>query len=304
MRRGLACAATAWLRFAVPAVGALAVGVVGCEAAFGPSKVAKGEKYEAGDARFDGFFDAVHKEQLAAAEWKDDRTNARKTLLILAGVTSTASDDVLVKATRERAKGLGGEGAHLDLPQAKVILAPGAKDDPQLLAAVTETTRRELDRARKLTLAIEKLEPLEKQGEELHREAAEDVKNAGVDKADEKKMERKREIKRELGAAVSVLADLEKDAKRQVHDAERFLDALDAALQNKERVAHGERVFPPPAAPSTEDKLDPPAKTEGAKPKGKPGKPAPPKAEKKGPASAEPKAAPPPKKGDDEVFTP
>lgn len=269
MRRGLSFVVSVLLLAAAPTI---AFTTTGCDGVLGPSKVAHGERYTPGDPRYDAFFEAVHQEQIAAGTWRDERTNARKTIIILAGVTSTASDEVLVRSMRDRAKGLGGEGARLDLARAKVIASPGAKEDTQLFAAVGETMRRELDRARKLAAASEKLDQLKTQGEALQKEAAEDQKNAGVDKADEKKMERHREIRRELGAAVDALEDLSRDAKRHVRDAESFLDGLDAALQGKERVARPEgRVFPPPAAATPEDTSEPLPRKEQARGKVKGG---------------------------------
>jgi hypothetical protein len=217
----------------------------GCDLVLGPSKVASGARYSSGDARYDGFFDAVHQQQLAAGSWRDDKATARKAIVSLAGVaSSSASDEVLVRAVRERAKALGAPGGRLEIAPARVVLAPGAKDDPPLVAAVAETARRELERARKMVAVDGKLEQLGKQGEALEREAADEISNS-PDKVDEKKTAKRREVRRELGGAVSALAELRRSARRHVKEAEELLDGLDSALQHKEHVAHGDRVFPP-----------------------------------------------------------
>ncbi len=276
---------------AVLALGA--PGLAGCDGVFGPSKVARGERYSAGDARFDGFFEAVHKEQEAAKGWPEDKARARKSLVTLTGVREGSNERTLVSAVRERAKGLNGS-ARLEMTQPRVASSSGAKEDAPLFSAIEETARREIERARKLAAAADRLEALEKKGKELAKEADEDRRNAGADKADEKKAERRRELRRELGGAIDVVSDLAKDARKGIADAEKLLDDLDAALQGKDHVTPPEgRVFPPPSSPPREER--PAAKHEPKKhePKPKPASPAKPAPTTK---------PPPPPEG--EVFNP
>jgi hypothetical protein len=288
--------------------------IAGCEGVFGPSKMAHGEVYTSGDSRYDGFFEAVHKEHEAAKSWPDEKTEARKGLVTLTGVREGSGDRTIVNAVRERAKGAGG-GARLEVVQAKVVLASGAKEDAPLFAAIEETAQREIDRARRLAAAAERLETLEKQGKELAKQADEDRKNAGVDKADEKKMEHHRELRRELGGAIDFASDLANDARKGIADGERFLDDLDAALQLKEHVARPDgRVFPPPGAvredkpvpAKPETKPEPPkreTKHHEAKPHEVKPKPAAPTSPAKPPA-AKPAAGKPPPPPEGEVFNP
>jgi hypothetical protein len=231
---------------------------LGCEL-LGSSKVAQGQRYQSEDQRYDPYFDGVYQQQVAAAAWYDDKKAARRSLIGVLALTPSASDDTIVSATRERAKKLGGGGgAKLDLASAHVSAAGGA-GDPQLFAAVEELVRLELERARKLKAASEKLEEMSRQGEEHKHTADRDFENRGAEKADDKKTDKRTEIRRELGGAIDATRSLARDASRLAKDAQLFLEDLGSALEAKDtpprgRGARGEPKAPPPPAKADEPK--------------------------------------------------
>lgn len=162
-----------------------------CESFLGaPSKVAQGQLYESGDMRYDEYFRAVHDQQVAASGWGDARKEARRPLHSALAVTPDAAEDTVLSAARERAAKLGGGGATLDVSGPRVSATPGASADPPLFSAVEEAARAEIDRARKLRETADKLEELAKAGEGLRKQAEDDQKNMGADKADDKKVEK------------------------------------------------------------------------------------------------------------------
>jgi hypothetical protein len=283
---------------------------------FATSKIEHGQRYQSDDQRFDPYFDGVHQQQVGAAAWPDEKKAARRPLVNALALTPDASDDTIVTATRTRAKKLGGGGGKLDVATAHVTPVGGA-GDPPLFAAVEESVRLELDRARKLRSASDKLEEMAKHGEELKKTADREYENRGAEKADEKKSEKRGEIRRELGGAVSACRDLARDANRNARDAQDFLEDLGEAIEAKDAPARrrGDRESKPlpPPPPKVEPKVEEPKKEEPvkpAKPKPEAKKPAPKPVEKPAEKPAEkppekpaekPKPPPPPP---DEVFNP
>jgi hypothetical protein len=276
-----------------------------CDLFLGSSRVAQGQLYQADDQRYDPYFDSVHQAQIAAAAWPDEKKAARRPLVNALTLTPGSSDDTVVSATRTRVQKRGGQGAKLDVANAHVTPSPGATDYP-LFAAVEETVRLELDRARKLKEKSDKLDEMSKRGEELKSSADKEYENRGADKADEKKTAKSRELRRELGGAVDVTRSLSRDALKRSREAQEFLEDLESALEAKDapprgRAGRGEpKPLPPPKAePPKEEK-----KPEEVKPS-KPAKPAPPPPKSKPPADKPPADKPAPAKPPpDEVFNP
>jgi hypothetical protein len=281
-----------------------------CDGFLSSSKVAQGQRYQSDDPHYDPYFDSVHQAQVAAAGWPDEKKAARKPLINVLALTPGAVDETIIFAIRERVRKPGGGGAKLDIASSHVT--PGGATDAPLFAAVEETARLELDRARKLKDKADKCDEMLKHGELLKDGAEKEQTNRGAEKADEKKNEKNREIRRELGGAVDSMRSLTRDAAKQSKEAQEFLEDLAAAVEAKERgkSTRGEtRPLPPAPAPKAEDKK-PDDKKPDEKPS-KPSKPSKPKpaekpAEKPAgekPAPAEkpaPKPAPPP----DEGFNP
>ena len=269
----------------------------------GSSKVAHGQRYQSEDSRFDPYFDGVHQQQVAAASWPDEKKAARRPLVNLLALTPGATDVAIISATRERAKKPGAGGGKLDVATAHVTPAGGAGDGP-LFAAVEESVRLELDRARKLRATSDKLEEMAKHGEELKKTAEHEYENRGAEKADQKKSDKRHEIQRELGGAVGALRDLARDATRSAREAQDFLEDLGEAIEAKDAPARrrGDREskpLPPPPPPRVEPPREEPKREEPAKP-AKPAKPEAKKPaekpiEKPAPAEKPPaKPAPPP----------
>jgi hypothetical protein len=239
-------------RLALVLVSALACATLtSCEGFLSSSKMAQGQSYQSGDSRYDPYFESVHREQVEAAAWPDEKKNARKPLVTALSLTPDVSDETLVRKTRERSQKHGGR-------------------DPSLAAPYEETRRLEIERGRKLFAAIDKLEALAKRGEELKEQADKEYSNRGAEKADEKKTEKSREVRRELVGAADACASLAKNARKSVRDAEEFLEDLAQAYDAKDAPKRGEKrdrdksPFASPAAPAPaakpDDKPDEPKK--------------------------------------------
>jgi hypothetical protein len=296
---------------------ACATAMPACEL-LGSSKVAQGQRFQSDDPRYDPYFDSVHQAQVAAAAWPDEKKAARRPLLTALALTPDSSDATILDATEQRAKKSG--GGKLDLASAHITSSSGA-GDAALFAAVEETVRLELDRARKLKDKSEKLDEMSKHGEELKKSAETETFNRGADKADEKKNEKNREIRRELYGAVDSTRNLSQQALRQSKYAQQFLDDLGDAVEasNGPRKPH-DRLESRPLPPAPPPKAEPPKadekkpeepKSGAGKPKpgaGKPKAAAPPTdkpapADKPTPPPAD-KPAPKPAAPPDEVFNP
>lgn len=296
-------------KFAVVLLASLACATLpACDLFLGSSKVAQGQRYQSDDQRYDPYFDSVHQVQVAAAGWPDAKKAARRPLVDALSLTPTASDSTIVSATRTRVKKLGGNGAKLDVAKAHVTPSSGANDQP-LFAAVEETTRLELDRARKLKDKSEKLLEMSKHGEELKEIADKEFSNRGADKADEKKSEKSRELRRELAGAIDVTRSLSRDATKGSREAQDFLEDLESALGSadappRSHTDRGESKPLPPPSKAEPPKSDKPEQVKPSKPSkpAKPSKPSKPQPPADKPPADKPaaKPAPPP----DEVFNP
>ena len=177
---------------------------LGCDFVTGPSKVASGQLYQSGDGKYDPYFDAVHREQIAAANWADESKAARRPIVTALTLPPNASNSTIVSATKEK------------------------KGDASVGRAIEETSAAETELARKLNAHAERLDEMAKKGEELKKQAVEDRRNMAADKADEKKVEKKDEIKKEISAAVSVVNDLAGDARKGAKEAEELVAKLKA----------------------------------------------------------------------------
>ena len=252
----------------------------GCDLFVGSSKVAHGQRYQSDDQRFDPYFDSVHQQQVAAAAWPDERKAARRPLVNALALTPGASDDTIVAATRTRAKKLGAGGGKLDVATAHVTPVGGAGDGV-LFAAVEETVRLELDRARKLRATSDKLDEMAKHGEELKKAADHEYENRGAEKADEKKSEKRNEIRHELGGSVSAMRDLAHEANKNAKDAQDFLEDIGDAIEAKDAPATRSRNRESkPLPPVPPPKVEPPKVEEPPKIEPKPTKPTKPEAKK------------------------
>jgi hypothetical protein len=276
-----------------------------CDLLLGSTKVSHGERYQVDDARYDPFFDGVHRAQVAAAAWPDEHSASRAPLRSALSLGPSASDAALVAAVRARVTSPGGK---LDVAAARVTPPPGG-GSAEVFRAVEQAVRLEVDRARKLAAVGEELEELAQRGADLRRTADREFENRGADKADEKKTEAARELRRELGAGYGALRALTREARRRSREAEDLVFDLASAVEATERPRGVRPPLPPPPPPPPP--VEPPKaekKPEEAKPKAvKPPRqakpPAAPRPAEKPPAPPErpaPKPAPPP----DDVFNP
>lgn len=273
------------------ALGALGMPLAGCDLVLGPTKTANGELYQSGEGRYDPYFAAVHQEQVAAASWPDEAKAARKPIVTALDLRPGASNSTILAATR------------------------GKKGEGSLGSAIEQTTAAELERARRLSAAAAKLDDLQKRGEELKKQAIEDRKNLGADKADDKKREKKDQIKREMSAAVDAVESMASDARKGAKEAEELATKLKAAWTGKEEDERppvkieekkderkedkkDEKKKPEPVAKKT-PRSEAPAAKKPAAPK------ADPEEKKPAPAAEEKPAKPQPaQKAPDEVFNP
>ena len=281
-----------------------ALATTGCDLFVGSTKVAHGQRYQSDDQRFDPYFDAVHQQQVTAAGWPDEKKAARKPLIDALTLPPNATDDAIVTATRTRAKSNNG-GGKLDVATAHVT--PVGSGDPPLFAAVEESVRLELDRARKRRATATQLEELAKKGEDHKRTADREYENRGAEKADQKKTDKRLELHRELGAAITVMRDLGSDANKDAQSGQDFLEDIGDAIeakdpQPKKRPRESKPLPPAPPPPTTAvAPPPPPPDPKPAKPTKKPSAPA----AKPATTSAPPPApAEKPKPPPDDVFNP
>jgi hypothetical protein len=263
------------------ALGVACSALGGCDLILAPTKVANGELYQSGDGRYDAYFATVHQEQVAAANWPDESKAARKPIVGALDLRPGASNGTILAATRAK------------------------KGDASLGSAVEQTTAAELELARRLTAAAAKLDDLQKRGEDLKKQTAEDKRNLGVDKADEKKAAKKDEVKREMAAAVDAVESMASDARKGAKEAEELAAKLKAAWTGKDEDERApakvdkkddEKKKPEPVAKKAHPRSDGPAAAK--KPKAETSTEEK-KAPEEKPAKPQPSQKPP-----DEVFNP
>lgn len=186
-----------------------------------PTKVGKGELYQAGDGRFDPYLQQVHQEQLGHASWADESKQSRRGIITALALKPGASNSIILGAARD---------AHAAKASA---LAP----------TVEQTIVSERERAKKLAAAENRLVDLGKKGTTLKAQAVEDRENLGADKADEAKVKKRTEVKRELSAAVEAVDDMRNDAEKGSAEADELATKLRSLWTADETPA------PPPKKP-------------------------------------------------------
>lgn len=271
------------LRALSPLCLAMCLALGACEGIGGkPSKMSGGELYQAGDAKYDPYLKKVHDEQVAAAEWAEQSKGARKPITRALNLPPNASNSTIIDAAKAK------------------------KGDAAVQSAAEETAYLERSFAEKQKVNADRLAKLAADGAELKKQATEDRRNMGADKADPEKVEKKEEIKREVAAAAEIAANLRDDAKKGALEGEKLIDALKKELGV---VGDGAGVAKKDETPKKDDgpppKKDDGKKAEAKKPESKPAKK--PAAEK--PAAEEkpePKPAKKPaeKPPEGEVFNP
>jgi hypothetical protein len=273
-----------------PVAVALFIVIVGCDFINTPTKMGQGQLYSSGDGRYDPYFDTVHKEQLVAANWGDDSKTARKPIVTALNLHPHTSNGSIIAATRDK------------------------KGDPAVGRAVDETTVAELEFSRRLNVASARLDELDKKGDDLKRQASDDKKNAGAEKADEKKMAHKDEVRREMSAAVDAVNSMADDAHKYAKEADELAAKLKLTWSDGKDDGTTPTAAPPPPPSAT---TTPPPPPEKKKPEPVAKKPAqapiaakkpstktPDPPEEKKPSDLPPPKPPPVQKPPDEVFNP
>lgn len=214
-----------------------------CEAIFSkPTKMAAGELYESGDAKYDAYFKKVHDEQVAAGKWADDSKAARKSITTALDLPETASNSTILSAAKKK------------------------KDDAAVRSAAGATMAAELSFAKAQERNADRLDQLVVQGAELKKQAVEERRNMAADKADPEKVDKKDEVKRELSAAADVAEDLRDDAKKGAEQANGLAKGLEEALGVSASAPPPKKDEPAPAPPKKDE--PPPKKPAAKKPPG------------------------------------
>jgi hypothetical protein len=260
----------------------------------GPSRVASGQLYSAGEPTYDAYFRDVHQQQVDASTWPDERRAAHKSLVTALELTPDAPDVTLVQGSHDAASKAMKQGSlrlDIDGTNARTVATGGANDGGPLFRAIEEAAHAELERAKRLHALEPRLDALTKQGTDLEGRAPTDFKTRGP--------MRQKEISSELESSVTVLSDLKARASREARESEDFVADLERALEtaSEDRAAKPGKGRKPKKDKADKGDDDKPKAT--SKPSGEP-KPAP---EPKPQPEAKP--APPPKPADTgEVFTP
>lgn len=145
-----------------------------------------------------------------SATWKDDAKSSRRAIVQALKLESTASNSWIFNAVRSK------------------------RGDNSVAGAIEETTNAETGRAKRLTAIAIKLDAIQKQGEELKREAGHERSNLGADKADSAKVAKKDELKREISAAVDAVDTLASDARKGAKEAAELAQKLKATWTGKD----------------------------------------------------------------------
>jgi hypothetical protein len=248
----------------------------GCDFFLGETKMSKGVLYQSGDVHYDPYFEQVHKEQLAAANWPDEAKASRKPIVTALNLQPDASNGTIMTATREMKSGAAALGP-----------------------PVEETTATETERARRMAAEATRLEALKEQGIQLKKQASGDRENMGAQKADDKAVAAKDQTKRELGASIDALDKMINDARRASREAEELASKLTAAWTGH---PEDEKSIKVDATAEAKDKGKKPEPT-AAKKASAPAKPSAPASKPAAAAAPAPAPAPAPKPPD-EVFNP
>lgn len=246
-----------------------ALALTACEGFGGKrSKMSGGELYQSGDTKYDGFLKKVHEEQVAAAEWTEQSKGARKPLTRALNLPPNAGNATILDAAKSK------------------------KADSAVHSAAEETAALERSFIEKQKVNADRLDKIAAEGAELKKQATEDRRNMGADKADPEKVDKKEEIKNEVAAAAEIAMNLRDDAKKGVVEAEKLIDGL-----KKELGIVGDGTVKAEEPKKDEPKKDEKKEEKKPEPKKHDAKPA-------GKKPPEAKPAPSQKPAEGEVFNP
>jgi hypothetical protein len=234
--------------------------------ASGPSDVARGEYYSAGQPEFDEFFIVLHDKQVELLAAPSEPADARKNLTQVAGLTPDASDDSLKERLSQEMKKLAGQGLRfrLEVPEPSPALDASATlhasetstSTPYRSALPEQATR--LVRSRNHMLAAKaELQKLSVSSVELEGKIYPSFRTGGPWKRDE--------VHQNLVDGQKVITLMQARAQ-DVADQDTRLLALVASAATTDANLGKAPAYAPPTPPSEE-----PAKPAGKRaPAGKP----------------------------------
>lgn len=259
----------------------------------GPSDVARGEYYAAGQPEFDGFFLVLHEKQVELLAAPQEPSDARKNLTQALGLTADASDDSLKERLSQEMKKLAGQGLRLrlDVPTPSPALDASATLYASETTSLTplravlpqESTRLVRSRNRMLASKLE-LEKLNVKGITLEGSVEQAFRVDGPWKRDE--------VRRNLADGQKVITLMQARAQEVADLDQKLLSLLSEVVSTDPNLGKTQASATPPA---TEDAPKPGRRSPA--PRLNPGAATPP-AGKPGAAS---KPAPAAKRGDDDA---
>src|SRR5262249_10516824 len=118
----------------------------------GPSRVAQGQLYAAGQSQYDAYFHDVHAAQVEAASWKDDKKTSHKALVAALDLTPDASDITPVQTAHERASKYAPKPGTLrrELTGTDAHVAGTTGEGSTFFKAIEDSAHAELERAKRM----------------------------------------------------------------------------------------------------------------------------------------------------------
>ncbi len=212
------------------ALGAAGLFSEGCSFFEPPPAVARGQRYQAGDLRYDAFFASVYDEQVDYRSWLSDAKAMKHPIATTLGLELDTSSRAILDATADR------------------------RATPGLGEAVSETVARSLELSRRLKPIAARVANLKLRGQELRRQVSEERTRANTEKLEQ--------VRRELAAAIDELETIEHAAKERGAEAEALGTKLRRAWTGKDEPA---TPAPPPSAAPATPKADETKKAEPAR---------------------------------------
>ncbi len=257
----------------------------------GPSDVARGEYYAAGQPEFDSFFIVLHEKQVQLFAAPEEPNEARQNLTKAVGLAGNASDDSLKERLAQELGKLANQGLRLrlEVPEpaqtldaSATLYASDNASTSALCGSLTqEATRLVRSRNRMLSSKAE-LEKLNVMGITLEGKVDQAFRIDGPWKRDE--------VRKNLSDGQKVITLMSARAQEVVELDQKLLSLLSAVVSTDPNLGKAPAYVPPPAEETPKPKRGPAVRPTG--------KPSAVRASKPAPA---PKSAP---KRDDDAPAP
>lgn len=243
----------------------LSVAVLGCDPPdlIPEAKIAKGESYASGQAKFDAFFEEVLDARSKVADI-DGEAPLRRALAEGLGIAPDAAADQMLASAKERATAMKSSGGAVKVqlaPEAKIIAREGKDKGGNFTKALGETVKQGVESSQELTGLGTQIEAVSAKLPDLDKE---------VDAAFPDPVKRD-EVKRELAASKEVL---EKSRLRALAESGRALAFVVAVMravdtEGNEALASNEPLPKPKPPGGKWSGARPPAGKPAGKPKPK-----------------------------------